>query len=69
MTRLLAGSLLLPAALAAGEGSVTVPRFTRDASGLVIGAPAMRSRFFEVVGRRSALFGYEGRARRPGSTR
>jgi len=39
-----------------------VPRFPMGASGLVLERPAHASAFFDVTGRRAALFGYEGRA-------
>ena len=38
-----------------------VPRFPLEKSGLEITATAQRTRFLDVVGRRSAFFGYEGR--------
>jgi glycogen debranching enzyme len=38
-----------------------IPRFPRDRSGLEWQATAHRGRFLDVVGRRSAFFGYEGR--------
>ena len=53
-------------ALASGvrsENAAVVPRFPMPASGLELTSAADRSRFFDVVGRRSALFGYEGHPR------
>src|SRR5512138_3435802 len=48
---------------ARAEQAPAVPRFPLPASGLELRAPADRTRFFDVVGRRAALFGYEGRPR------
>src|SRR5262245_57269734 len=39
-----------------------VPLFARPASGLELGRPTRPGAFFDVVGRRSAVFGYENRA-------
>ena len=53
-------------ALASGvrsENAAVVPRFPMPASGLELTSAADRSRFFDVVGRRSAFFGYEGHPR------
>jgi hypothetical protein len=44
------------------ENAAVVPRF-QCPSGLELKAAADRSRFFDVVGRRSAFFGYEGQPR------
>jgi glycogen debranching enzyme len=46
---------------AADAGSTTVPRFAPSRSGLELVRPTQRGRFLDVVGRRSALFGYENR--------
>ena len=58
---ILLGLLALPAVPCTAAESGVVPRFPRDASGLELRATAHRGRFLDVVGRRSALFGYEGR--------
>jgi hypothetical protein len=53
-------------ALASGvraENAAVVPRFLLPTSGLQLKAAADRSRFFDVEGRRSAFFGYEGQPR------
>ncbi len=39
-----------------------VPRFERTGSGLELARPAEAGKFFDVVGRRSAVFGHENRA-------
>jgi glycogen debranching enzyme len=46
----------------AQEGAALVPRFPLPSSGLALVRPTQRGRFLDVVGRRSALFGYEGRS-------
>jgi len=57
----LASWLLLAAASgASAENAPVVSRFPLAASGLELRADADRARFYDVVGRRSALFGYEG---------
>src|SRR5262249_38429868 len=53
--------LLVAASGAPAEYAPVVPRFPLAASGLELRADADRARFYDVVGRRSALFGYEGR--------
>jgi glycogen debranching enzyme len=65
MSRLLPWVLLALALapLAKAENTPVVPRFPLPASGLELRAPAEHTRFYDVVGRRSALFGYEGRPR------
>src|SRR4029077_515186 len=40
----------------------SVPRFDFPRSGLELARPAESGKFFDVVGRRSAVFGYENRA-------
>ncbi len=51
---------LAPVALLGAEGSPSeVKRFPLGRSGLELVRPAHRGRFMDVVGRRSALFGYE----------
>jgi glycogen debranching enzyme len=60
--RLICGSfiaLALPAD--ARPGAAFVARFPLAKSGLELEQPAQAGRFFDVVGRRSAVFGYEGR--------
>jgi glycogen debranching enzyme len=42
--------------------ATTVPRFELVASGLELARPSESGRFFDVVGRRAAVFGYENRA-------
>ena len=56
--------LALAAAPAAKEKPkpADVPRFSFPASGLELGRPTRPGAFFDVVGRRSAVFGYENRA-------
>ncbi|HEY5908251.1 MAG TPA: amylo-alpha-1,6-glucosidase [Vicinamibacteria bacterium] len=54
-------SLAAHAASGADAAAKIVRRFPLDKSGLEITARAQRSRFLDVVGRRSAFFGYEGR--------
>jgi len=56
-------ALALPALLASpSAGSAAgVPRFPLPATGLALERPARAGRFFDVVGRRSAVFGYENR--------
>ncbi len=56
-------ALALPALLASpSAGSAAgVPRFPLPATGLALERPARGGRFFDVVGRRSAVFGYESR--------
>lgn len=52
------------AALALGAGGAaadSIPAFPLPESGLVLRRPAHAGAFFDVVGRRSAAFGYEGR--------
>jgi glycogen debranching enzyme len=56
----LAALLCLPAQAGDGEG---MPRFPLPASGLSLRRPAQANAFFDVVGRRAALLGYEGRSR------
>ncbi len=62
MTRNFLG-LALPALLASPSpgGAAGVPRFPLPSTGLVLERPARAGRFFDVVGRRSAAFGYENR--------
>ncbi|PYQ22894.1 MAG: amylo-alpha-1,6-glucosidase [Acidobacteria bacterium] len=62
MTRHFLG-LALPALLAspATSSAAGVPRFPLPATGLALERPARAGRFFDVVGRRSAVFGYENR--------
>ncbi len=58
----LASVLAAVAGAAAAEASpADVPRFPLGKSGLELVRPTQRSRFLDVVGRRSAFFGYEGR--------
>ena len=52
--------LLALAPLARAENAPVVPRFALPASGLELRAAADHGRFLDVVGRRSALFAYEG---------
>ena len=54
---------LVPAvrAQAPAAGAGLVPRFDRPASGLVLTRPVQPAAFFDVLGRRSAVFGFEGR--------
>jgi glycogen debranching enzyme len=56
-------ALALPALLASApaSGAAGIPRFPLPATGLVLERPARAGRFFDVVGRRSAVFGYENR--------
>jgi glycogen debranching enzyme len=49
----------VPVALSAETGFV--PRFPLQGGGLVLERPAQAGRFFDVVGRRSAVLGYENR--------
>jgi glycogen debranching enzyme len=57
---LLLGVTLGPVAPRGAEaGPLEVPRFPLGRSGLELARPAQRGRFLDVVGRRSALFGYE----------
>src|SRR5437899_1786749 len=60
---LAAGALLglLASPLAAAEPSALIPRFPMPKSGLELERPVRSGAFFDVVGRRSALFGYETR--------
>src|SRR5881394_3295591 len=53
-------ALLMAAPAAHGEG-LGMSRFPLPATGLVLDRPIRNGRFFDVVGRRSAAFGYEGR--------
>src|SRR6266849_6841698 len=61
----LAGHVLLMLLLAAPSGAAEtptlVPRFPMPKSGLELERPVRPGAFFDVVGRRSALFGYETR--------
>ena len=57
----LLGFVTSPCVCSAAAHDGFVPRFAMEASGLELRAPARRGRFLDVVGRRSALFGYEGR--------
>src|SRR5437899_4365352 len=52
--------LALLASPSAGNAA-GVPRFPLPATGLALERPARAGRFFDVVGRRSAVFGYENR--------
>jgi glycogen debranching enzyme len=52
---------IAPGSYSADTVPAFVPRFPLEKSGLEITAPAQRTRFLDVVGRRSAFFGYEGR--------
>jgi glycogen debranching enzyme len=54
---------LLLAAPAAAPASRFLPRFPMPKSGLELERPVRPGAFFDVVGRRSALFGYETRGR------
>ena len=61
---LLAGCALLllnASPLVAAEPSAFIPRFPMPRSGLELERPVRPGAFFDVVGRRSALFGYENR--------
>jgi glycogen debranching enzyme len=59
---MLLGLLAVPiVASTAAAQTGFVPRFPLDTSGLEWLSTAQRGRFLDVVGRRSALFGYEGR--------
>ena len=60
MVPLVTWALLALAPGARAENAAVVPRFPLPVSGLELRAAADRGRFFDVVGRRSALFGYEG---------
>ena len=60
MTPRLTWVLLALAPLARAENAPVVPRFALPRSGLELRAAADRGRFLDVVGRRSALFAYEG---------
>jgi glycogen debranching enzyme len=60
MIPLLAWALLGLAPVARTENAPVVPRFALPASGLELRAAADHGRFLDVVGRRSALFAYEG---------
>jgi glycogen debranching enzyme len=53
--------LLLTASPGAAETPAFVPRFPLPKSGLELERPVRPGAFFDVVGRRSALFGYETR--------
>ncbi len=57
----LVGCVTSPSVCSAAVQDGFVPRFAMEANGLELRAPARRGRFLDVVGRRSALFGYEGR--------
>ena len=57
----LVGCVTSPCVGSAAAQDGFVPRFAIEASGLELRADARRGRFLDVVGRRSALFGYEGR--------
>lgn len=67
MTASLAGRVVLPLLLAVSaraaetEAPAFVPRFPMPKSGLELERPVRPGAFFDVVGRRSALFGYENR--------
>src|SRR5690349_7162478 len=67
-SRLLGGLLLCLWTAAAGAADTAagarpgpVPRFDLPASGLELSRPTEAGKFFDVVGRRSAVFGYENR--------
>jgi glycogen debranching enzyme len=47
--------------VAADDGPAAVARFALPRTGLEIAAPSRQGRFLDVVGRRSAFFGYENR--------
>ena len=47
--------------LVAAAPAAAIPRFPLGTSGLALDQPVRPGRFFDVVGRRSAAFGYEGR--------
>lgn len=51
-------ALLMAPPVAHGEGGIA--RFPLPATGLLLDGPIRSGRFFDVVGRRSAVFGYEG---------
>ncbi|MDX1547028.1 MAG: amylo-alpha-1,6-glucosidase [Rhodothermales bacterium] len=55
----LAGLLAMAAAAQPRDG--LVPRFAMETSGLVLERPAQVGAFFDVLGRRAAVFGYENR--------
>lgn len=52
-------AVLAPSVMA--QPNAVVPRFERPESGLVLARPTHAGTFFDVLGRRAAVFGYEGR--------
>ncbi|MDX1532057.1 MAG: hypothetical protein R3362_11075, partial [Rhodothermales bacterium] len=65
-SRLLAALLLVAPLIALAQPTSPtteglVPRFERPESGLVLRQPTHEGSFFDVLGRRAAVFGYEGR--------
>ena len=57
----LAALALSPTLSAAEPATAQVPRFPMPKSGLELERPVRPGAFFDVVGRRSAFFGYENR--------
>jgi glycogen debranching enzyme len=52
----------LPAPHAGAQGAAAIPKFVRPESGLRLERRTQSGSFFDVVGRRAAVFGYENRA-------